>query len=294
MTTVPNAQLWTDTLHFGEGPRYRDGRLYVSDQHAKEVVALHMPDAADRTPGMQAQCEVVTKVPAGPSGLGWLPDGTLLVVSMHDRKLLALRQGRLSLHADLNHIATWHCNDMVVDAQGRAYVGNFGFDLDADAPPAPARLALVHPDGRTQTVAEDLLFPNGMVILPGGKTLVVGETFGSTLTAFDIATDGSLSNRRVWADLPNPPDGICLDAEGCIWVAHPTPMGGFSRVREGGHIEAHLDPEPGYLGIACMLGGPERRSLFMVEARSYKPHETSAGNSRVRMVAVDVPGAGHP
>ena len=274
-----------DDLWFGEGPRYRDGHLFVSDQHQRNVIAV------DGT-GTQ---RVVARVPGGPSGLGWLPDGSLLIVSMHDRKVLALRDGVLEVHADLSAIATGHANDMVVDADGRAYVGNFGFDMDGGAAPQPAQLALVTPDGQARAVANDLQFPNGMVITDDGRTLVVAESFASRLTAFSIdPATGELGERRLWAQLPGPPDGICLDAEGCIWAAHPVPPGGYLRVAEGGEVRGRVDTEPGWVGIACMLGGPERRSLFMLDATTFDPKKTSRGTSRLRVVDVEVSGAGFP
>lgn len=283
MPSISEPRTLLDNLQFGEGPRYRDGRFWISDQHARRVVTVDLE-------GRVAEVAIVA---GGPSGLGWLPDGTLLVVSMHDRALLALRAGQLVQHADLSSIASGHCNDMVVDGQGRAYIGNFGFDMDAGASLVPAKLALVMPDGATQVVAEDLLFPNGMVISPDGKTLVVAETYGLRLTAFDIAADGSLSGRRTFAELGFPPDGICLDAQGHVWVAHPIAPGGFRRVAEGGAQIEHLDTGE-FCGIACMLGGPEGRTLCMVEAKTFDPRLTRAGNSRVRVLDVAAPGAGYP
>src|SRR5690606_3069492 len=179
------------------------------------------------------------------------------------------------------------------DAHGRAYVGNFGFDLHGRAPLAPAALALVHPDGRVEVAAKDLLFPNGMVITPDGRTLVVAETFGARLTAFDVGEDGRLANRRTWAELAGGavPDGICLDAEGAIWVASPT-TNEFLRVREGGAVAVRIAVDRS--AIACMLGGPERRTLFLCTSRAHAPAETGAREARIATVEVDVPGAGRP
>lgn len=216
-----------DGLHFGEGPRHGpDGRLWYSDFYERAVFALDLATGA-----RQGIC----RVPGQPSGLGWLPDGRLLVVSMKDRTVRRLEpNGVLELHADLCAIATFHANDMFVDVDGRAYVGNFGFDLHqairehGEAPlldPAAvvpgAALALVEPDGTVHRAAEDLKFPNGTVRLPDG-TLLVAESAGFRITAFDVAPDGSLGNRRTWAELREHmvvPDGICLDAEGGLWVA---------------------------------------------------------------------------
>ena len=168
-----------------------------------------------------------SRCPGQPSGLGWLPDGTLLVVSMTDRRVLRFEHDRLVVHAELGDIATFHCNDMVVDADGRAYVGNFGFDLhqaentgdwSITAPGDAWRWSIA--TARSRRRPTDLSFPNGTVITPDGATLIVAESMGRQLTAFDRAADGTLSNRRVWADLGDRlPDGICLDAEGAVWVA---------------------------------------------------------------------------
>ncbi len=202
-----------DGLCFPEGPRWHDGKLYFSDMHANRVMTVDL----------DGRSSVVCEVPNQPSGLGWLPDGRMLVVSMTDRKLMRMERDGLKLHADLSALATFHCNDMVVDSAGRAYVGNFGFDLHKGEKPHATVLVMVTAEGKARVVADDLTFPNGTVITPDGRTLIVGESFGRRLTAFDIAADGSLANRRVWADLgENVPDGIALDAEGAIWVASPT------------------------------------------------------------------------
>ncbi len=282
--THPTISPLLDDLVFPEGPRWRDGRLWFSDMHAQEVVAV--------TPG--GEREVVARVPGNPSGLGWLPDGRLLIVSMEDRRLLRREaDGSLVEHADLSALATGRCNDMIVDASGRAYVGHFGFDLHARAGFQEASLLAVAPDGQAAVAAPALRFPNGAVITPDGGTLVVAETFGRRLTAFDIGDDGALSNRRVWAELGVPPDGICLDAEGCIWVAVPRP-GGFLRVAEGGDVRARVDLE-GWGGYACMLGGEEGRTLFLLEALTATPEEMSGrGNGRIRTMEVDAPRAGLP
>ncbi len=282
--TNPTITTLLDDLVFPEGPRWRDGRLWFSDMHAQEVVAV--------TPG--GEREVVARVPNNPSGLGWLPDGRMLIVSMDDRRLLRQEAGgSLVEHADLSALATGRCNDMIVDASGRAYVGHFGFDLHARTEFREASLLAVTPDGQVTLAAPALRFPNGAVITPDGGTLVVAETFGRRLTAFDIGDDGALSNRRVWAELGVPPDGICLDAEGCIWVAVPRP-GGFLRVAEGGDVRARVDLE-GWGGYACMLGGEEGRTLFLLEALTATPEEMSGrGNGRIRTMEVDAPRAGLP
>jgi sugar lactone lactonase YvrE len=277
-----------DRLAFGEGPRWHDGRLWLSDMHAHQVLAV----AVDG-PG-SGQVEVVCEVPAWPSGLGWLPDGRLLVVSMTDRTLLRQeRDGRLVTHADLSSVATFHCNDMVVDRDGRAYVGNFGFDLHGGADPRPAALALVDADGTVRAAADDLGFPNGTVITPDGSTLIVAESGGRRLTAFAVGGDGTLSDRRVWADLGGGvPDGICLDAEGAIWYADPR-ADRCVRVAEGGEVLRTVETDRGC--YACMLGGADRSTLFLLTAATSDPGEAAARRSaQVLALAVDVPGAGWP
>lgn len=279
-----------DTLHaglsFGEAPRWRDGDgLYLSDIHANRIMRLG-PDGA---------LETVAAFDGPVSGLGWLPDGRLLVVSMHDRRLLRRdADGQFRTHADLSAIAAWHANDMVVDAQGGAYVGNFGFSLTPRAAPKPAKLARVTADGAVSVAAEELWFPNGSVITPDGRTLIVGESAAQRLTAFSISPDGTLSDRRVWAQMPDGtfPDGICLDAEGAVWAASP-PTGAVFRLREGGEVLDRI--ETGQMAIAPMLGGEDRRTLFICTAESTDPDVCKANwTARLLAVAVDVPGAGLP
>lgn len=273
-----------EDLVFPEGPRWHDGRLWFSDMHAHEVVAVDL----------HGRRETIVTMTAAPSGLGWLPGGDLLVVSMEDRRLLRFNGRELHEHADLAGLAPFHCNDMVVDGQGRAYVGNFGFDLHGGGAPAATGLILVTPTGEARVVAEDLFFPNGTVITPDGRTLVVGESGGRRLTAFDIEDDGSLVNRRVWADLGVPPDGIALDAEGCIWVAVPTNPGSFMRVARGGEVRQRIDVADG-AAFACALGGPDGRTLFLLEANTSDPALIGGrGNGRIRTIAVNMPRAGWP
>ena len=271
-------------LMFPEGPRWHDEKLWFSDMHAGQVMTVDM----------NGNAEVVITVAHSPSGLGWLPDGRLLVVSMLDRRLLRLDADGLVEVADLNQLASFHCNDMVVDHLGRAYIGNFGFDLNAQAPFSPAEVVLVTPDGQARVVADEMAFPNGSVITPDGNTLIVAETFGSRLSAFDIEGDGSLSNRRIWAEFEGAfPDGICLDAEGAIWVASPAGKTGVLRVREGGELTHHIDVAT--QAYACMLGGPQRKTLFMLTAETINPDGARAkANGRIETVQVDVPGAGWP
>jgi sugar lactone lactonase YvrE len=192
--------------------------------------------------------------------------------------------------ADLSALASGYCNDMVVDRLGRAYIGNFGFDLEAQAQAQPTRLVLVTPDGQARQVGGDLWFPNGCVITPDQRTLIVAETFGARLTAFDIEADGSLSNQRVWALVAGFPDGICLDADGCVWVANAAKPGSFLRVAEGGELKASIViADRG--AYACALGGPQGRTLFLLESKHLGPGQSVPGNGRIRRVDVEAPGA---
>lgn len=272
-----------DGIYFGEGPRWRDGHLYLSDFYAHEVLKVDLDGNRER----------VAHLPQQPSGLGWLPDGTMLIVSMKDRKLMKLTDAGPVEYADLSSVAGYHCNDMVVSAEGRAYVGNFGYDHYSEPEEKPAKLARVDPDGSVHCAATDLKFPNGSVITPDGKTLIVGETRGNRLTAWDIGPDGGLSNRRVWADLgPNFPDGICLDEEGAIWVADPR-LKETIRVREGGEV-THRIPTGDYGSYACMLGGADCKTLFICTAPGSGPSAAEAPKGRIEYCRVDVPGAGLP
>ncbi len=272
-----------DNLCFGEGPRWHDGRLYFSDMHAHTVNAVDLTGRVER----------IAEVAESPSGLGWLPDGRMLIVSMHDRRVLRLEGGSLKLHADLSSLASSLCNDMVVDTNGRAYVGNFGHDFFKGEPPKAAEVILVSPDGSARIVAPDMMFPNGSVIPPGGKTLIVGESMAHRLTEFDIAADGTLANRRVWAELGDHlPDGIALDAEGAIWVAAPFTHELF-RVRKGGEVVEQIKREQ--MPIACALGGPGRRTLFLLTSETVVPDECRQKRSaRIETTEVEVPGAGLP
>ena len=270
-------------LRFPEGPRWHDGRLFFSDQHDAKVWAV----TADGT------LAHVIDVPNRPSGLGWDPQGRLLIVSMDDRRLLRLDGNMLTEVADLSSLATWHCNDMVVDAAGRAYIGNFGFDLDGGVAPVGTVLIRVDPDGSIHVAADGIRFPNGTVITPDGATLIIGESYGGCLTAFDVAADGTLSNRREWAKLRGAvPDGICLDAEGAIWSACPL-SGRVLRVREGGEVTdvVTVDRRGAY---ACMLGGPTRTTLFICTADASDPAETSPMRGAIEVCEVSVPGSGLP
>ncbi len=288
------ARILAEGIYFGEGPRWHDGRLWFSDFYSHAVKSV----------SLAGDLRTEFTIDDQPSGLGWMPDGSMLIVSMTKRQLLRrTADGQVNVHADLSGIATFHCNDMVVDAQGRAYVGNFGFDLDAEleargtpsvlADHATAKLALVAADGRVSVAATDLHFPNGSVITPDGRTLIVGETLAGVLTAFDIAPDGSLSNRRTWAaTAPAIPDGIALDADGAIWIANPVAPQAL-RIAEGGKVLDVIDTgDPCY---ACMLGGDDGKTLFMLTAKtSVGHHAATTPTGRVLVATVDSPRAGRP
>jgi len=281
-------------IYFGEGPRWHEGRLWFSDFFVKSVKSV----------SLAGDVRVEFEIDDRPSGLGWMPDGSMLIVSMTKRQVLRRSpEGEIKLHADLHHVATFHCNDMVVGAEGVAFVGNFGFDLDAElvargvenvlAEHPTAKLARVAADGSAEVAATDMHFPNGSVITPDGKTLIVGETLGACLTAFDIDDEGFLSGRRVWADLrPRVPDGICLDANGAVWVANPIAPE-CVLIAEGGKVLEVIETgDPCY---ACMLGGDDGLTLFMLTAPTSLAHEAAASpKGKLLIATVDTPHAGLP
>ena len=279
-------QLLVDGVDFGEGPRWHDGRLWYSDFHQRAIYAV----------STDGQREAVHAGLADrPSGLGWLPDGRLLAVSMVDRKLLRADRdgGDLVEHADLSAVASGNCNDMVVDADGNAYVGNFGFDYEGGGRFSTADLALVRADGTVEVAATGLRFPNGSVITPDGSTLIVGESFGAGYEAFTIGPDATLGDRRRWADVPGmAPDGCTLDAEGAIWFADA--LGSqVVRVREGGEVTDTIPtPMPTFAGA---LGGEDGRTLFVLCAPSSRPDEVAgAAAGAIHTTTVAVPHAGRP
>ena len=281
-----------DGLTFGEGPRWHEEKFYFSDFYSHKVFSLDM----------DGNSEVIVEVPGQPSGLGWMPDGTMLIVSMKDKKLLSFNNNTLSEVADLSNLAGFHCNDMVVDDQGNAYIGNFGFNTYSGEEIRPANLILVRPGEDPCLAADDLLFPNGTVITPDGKTLIVGETYAARLTAFDINQDATLSNRRVWADFTLDadegdiplPDGMCLDVEGAIWVASPS-TAEVIRVREGGVILDRISVETN--AYACMLGGDDLKTLFICTSNASGVDPESAlreKSGKIETIKVEVAGAGRP
>jgi sugar lactone lactonase YvrE len=282
MAATPNVLL--DGLYFPEGPRWHDGALYFSDMHGRAVWRL--------TP--EGKASKVAEFGDEVSGLGWLPDGTMLAVSMSRRHLLRMTSRGPEISVDLSSFVANPINDMVVDRQGRAYIGGFGFNLFNGEEPRTTGLLCVEPNGRVREVAYDLHFPNGMVITPDGKTLIVGETLGARLTAFEIQPDGALANRRVFAAIDGLiPDGICLDAEGALWVAWPG-SNKVVRVRDGGEIADTIEL-PGRHAYACMLGGADRRDLYICTALDHMPELIKAKREgKIEVTRVQVPGAGLP
>jgi sugar lactone lactonase YvrE len=289
--TTASAEPFLSGLFFGECPRWHDGRLWYSDFFDHKVFSAS-PDGERR---------VEVDFDGEPAGLGWLPDGRLLINSRLDRAVMRREpDGSVVRHGSLEPWATWYANDMVVAANGQAYAGNFGFDLDGlyegrlkGSDIAPASLVRVDPDGSSHEAADDLAFPNGTVITEDGATLIIAESMGGRLTAFDRAPDGTLSNRRVWAALERiAPDGICLCADGTVWVAN---AGGPEcvRVAEGGEVLERVATSMNC--YACMLGDDDRRTLYLVTA--IDSHDTKARSERngaLEKVRTDVPGTGLP
>jgi sugar lactone lactonase YvrE len=281
---MPELQTLMTGLAFGESPRWHNDRLWFSDFGAQEVVAVDL----------SGKSEVIAHIPGTPMGLGFLPDERLLIVSMRDGLLLRQEHdGKLATHASLRHLSHYPWSDMVVDSRGNAYIGNLGFNFPSGEF-APGILALVTPDGEAQIVADGCAFANGMVVTPDNSTLILAESYGHRLTAFDIEASGLLSNRRVWADLGGGyPDGICLDAENTIWYAD-VPAKRCVRVRQGGEILQTLDLDRGC--FACMLGGVDRRTLFLMAAQyppaSWGPEAARTG--QVLTTQVPAPGVGWP
>ena len=273
-------------LVFGESPRWHDGRLWLADWGVHEVVAVDLDGQREGivrlpSPSFQAIC------------FDWLPDGRLLIVSSREAVLLRRESdGAVVTHADLARISDRGWNEVVVDGRGNAYVNGVGFDLMAGETFAPGMIALVTSDGSARQVADGIAFPNGMAVTPDNSTLIVAESYGKKLTAFDIAADGSLSNRRVWADLGGGvPDGICLDTDGAVWYAD-VPNKRCVRVREGGEKLQSVNLDRGC--FACMLGGVDGRMLFMV-VREWRGLESTADRTgQVLTMKAPAPHAGRP
>jgi sugar lactone lactonase YvrE len=271
-----------DKLCFGEGPRWREGMLWFSDMHAQKVLKVDS----------QGNVETVVKLDDDqPSGLGWLPNGDLLIVAMTKKQVLRFNGSQLSVHADLSSLASHFCNDMVVDHVGRAYVGNFGFDIHNGAQQSAAELICVEVDGSARCVDDDLIFPNGAVITPDNKTLIVAETFASRLTAFDILDSGDLTNKRIWAQLPKGavPDGICLDAGGGIWSASPSSNNCIRQI-EGGEVTHTIELERG--AFACMIG---EANLYILTSTVSTPAACKANqDARIEVYPAPFRAAGLP
>ena len=269
-------------LLLGESPRWHDGRLWFTDWGAQRIVAVDP----------EGRSEVVTAVQSFPFSIDWLPDGRLLIVSATARQLLrAEPDGTLVTHADLAGISEKPWNEIVVDGRGNTYLNNIGFDFPGGEV-GPGIIAVVTPDGVARQVADNVEFPNGMAVTPDDSTLIVAESYAKRLTAFDIASGGGLSRRRVWADLEDGvPDGICLDAEGAVWYAD-VPNQRCVRVREGGEVLQTVDVDRGC--FACMLGGSDRRTLYIMAAQW---PAAAAGVQRTGMVVTapaPAPGVGRP
>lgn len=270
-------EILLEGLLWPESPRWHNDKLWFSDMDAHKVMTVDL----------YGNSETILEIPNRTSGLGWLPDGRLLIVSMENCRILRLDPEGVTEHANLIGLATLNCNDMVVDDKGRAYVGNMGFDFFSPNPKfTPAEIILVTPEGDARIATDDMAFPNGMVITPDGKSLIVAETFAQRITAFNIMEDGSLTERRIWAKLRSTaPDGICLDAEGAIWSPAPGRHRAV-RILEGGKITHEVKIETD--AYACMLGGPKRDILFIATSTAERV------KGRIEYVKVDIPGAGLP
>lgn len=272
-------------LGFAEAPRWHDRRLFISDMATREVVAV------DSDGGTTSICHVAGR----PGGLGWLPDGDMLVVSMHDRQVQRLTADGLHVHADLSTAVSADLNDMVVDGAGRAYVTNFGYEATIGATPIPTGIVLIHPDGRVEPPVGTLLRPNGCAVTGDGTTFLVAETRVHRVSAFEIAQDGQLTDHRIVGSLPGGSwaDGICVDEEDAVWIADPKGCRCF-RMGPDGSISETIDTAP-FQAIACTLGGEDRRTLFLTVG-TIRPFAEMARDRHAEIHAydVDVPGAGWP
>jgi sugar lactone lactonase YvrE len=278
----------THGLKFTESPRWHDQKLWFLDIHDHKI----------KTAGLEGSLETVVEVPFIPNGFGLRGDGSVIVGDAFERQVHRWDGTALKPLADLRGITSFCLSDGIVDAQDRMYVGDIGYNfLDPTLTPVDTCvIACVEPDGRATVVADGLHFPNGMEVTPDGQTLIVAETMGHRLSAYDIRADGSLANRRVYAQLPDDvgPDGIALDAEGAVWVANPEGEYAALRVREGGEIVERVELARTN-GYAVMLGGPERRHLFICASDSHDPAQIArTPSATLRVVEVDVPGAGIP
>ncbi len=275
-----------DGIAFGESPRWHDGRLWFCDWAAETLIAL----------SLDGSHEVIARVPSFPFSIDWLPDGTLLIVAARQQAVLTVADGgSLQRYADLSALSERPPgNEIVVDGSGHVYVNGGGFDLAGGEAFAPGMVALVADGAAPRRVAGELAFPNGMAITADDKTLIVAESYAKRLTAFDITEDGSLENRRVWAELGDGvPDGICVDREGAVWYAD-VPNRRCSRVREGGEELDRVELDRGC--FACMLGGPDGDTLFVITREWHGAGEMGrgGGTGQVVMTAAPAPHAGRP
>jgi sugar lactone lactonase YvrE len=279
-SSMAELQKLMNGLAFPESPRWHDGRLWFSDWGAHEVIAVDL----------EGKSEVIARVDSFPLCIDRLPDGRLLIVSADDGLLLRREpDGSLVTHADLTGLADHKWNDIVVDGRGNAYVNNTGFDFPAGEF-APGIIALVTPNGSARQVAEGVAFPNGMVVTPDNSTLIVAESYGNKLTAFDIAADGALSNGRPWGDLPGGfPDGICLDAENAVWYGD-VPNKSCVRVSEGGQVLQTIHLDRGC--FACALGGADRRTLFLLVNEWSGPANMAEGSRAGQVLTAEAPAPG--
>ncbi len=281
--TGPKPRILMEGVAFPESPRWHNGRLWFSDWVAHQVIALD-PEGGS---------EVMAQVDAFPFSIDWLPDGPMLITA--GRELLRMEaDGSLVTHRDLSGLSDYGWNEIVVDGVGNAYVNGAGFDLMGGGEFAPGIVALLRPYGVAEVVAEDVAFPNGMAITPDGSTLIVADSYAKELIGFDIAADGSLADRRTWADLGDGvPDGICIDAEGAVWYAD-VPNRRCARVREGGELLQTVELDRGC--FACMLGGADGRTLFMAAQQWNGPDAIGKGPRTGQVLAVQAPAAhaGHP
>tara|TARA_B100000767_G_scaffold117097_1_gene111783 strand:- start:2555 stop:3469 length:915 start_codon:yes stop_codon:yes gene_type:complete len=299
-------KLLVDNVYFSEGPRWHKNKFWFSDFYQRAVFSLDDSGTLEK----------IVDIPNQPSGLGWLPNGDMLIVSMHDQKVMRFSNGLLTVHSDLSHLTKYTCNDMVVDNEGHAYIGNFG-TTKHNVDVVPTCLIHVTPEGTASIVANNLEFPNGTVITPDGKKLIVGETYAGRLTSFDINPDKTLSNRKVWAQMMptwifiitkirrflkqvakesgyavRVPDGICLDEKMGIWVASPTTFEVF-RIEEGGNVSDIIStPQRAY---ACMLGGSDGKTLHISTANDSTPDVAkSKPMGKIYTARVNYARAGNP
>jgi sugar lactone lactonase YvrE len=280
---VPEVQTLMTGLAFGESPRWHRDRLWFSDWVTHEVIAVD--------PGGRSEVVVRVPFPSLPMCIDFLPDGRLLIVSASESRLVRREpDGSLVTHADLSGVSDHGFNEIVVDERGNTYLNGAGFDMMSGAEFAPGLVALLTPDGSVRQVADGIAFPNGMVVSPDGSTLIVADSYGKQLTAFDIAGDGGLANRRVWADLGDGvPDGICLDAEHAVWYAD-VPNKRCVRVREGGQVLQTIDLDRAC--FSCALGGPDMRTLFMIAAEWRGPAAMSDGQRTGQVLTAGAPAPG--